>query len=149
MSLSGCFVQFSSPGLGGCKILGRFVWRQNVTVDEVNPWTLPWMDVPWCRNVTRTFWIGRFITAPGSIIYIQPPIRKRNLAEKCRHTNTLVWFPVARQILVRADGSSWVTACSPPIGQNTRKECFLWLVEISSKNKEIGNYVTVMQTRKF
>ncbi len=35
----------STLGLGGRKILGRFVWRRNVTVDVVNTWTLHWVDV--------------------------------------------------------------------------------------------------------
>jgi hypothetical protein len=45
----------STLGLGGRKILGRFVWRRYVTVDVVNRRTLRWVDVPGSRNFTRTF----------------------------------------------------------------------------------------------
>jgi hypothetical protein len=37
----------STPGLGGCKISGCFVWSLNVTVDAVNPRTLHWVDFSW------------------------------------------------------------------------------------------------------
>jgi hypothetical protein len=42
-------------GLCGHNIPIRFIWKQNVTVDVVNPKTLRWVDVSWVLNFTWTF----------------------------------------------------------------------------------------------